>query len=142
MRWTNPFSKPLVSHSAVIYDARVFRLIGVTYASLTLLEGREELVDCGSYQRKHLAGKPDIGQVDLLYDQGEFTLAISIRKPEPPAKETEGVLGVDLGIVEVATDSQGANPYSGEPVKACRRRYRELRRGLQRCGKKGAKRHL
>jgi putative transposase len=129
-------------HSAVIYDARVFRLIGVTFASMTLLDGRQEIrLDCGSYQRKHLAGKPNIGQVDLLYNRGEFTLAVTIRKPEPPAVETSGVLGIDLGITNVATDSEG-NTFSGEAVKACRRRYRAFRRGLQQCGKKGAKRRL
>lgn len=129
-------------YSAAIYDERVFRLMGVTYASMTLLDGREKIrLDCGPYQRKHLAGKPHIGQVDLLYERGEFTLAISIRKPEPPNVETSGILGVDLGITEVATDSEG-NQYSGEPVKAVRRRYREFRRGLQSHGKKGAKRRL
>lgn len=129
-------------HSAVIYDQRVFRLIGVTFASMTLLGGREKIrLDCGSYQRKHLAGKPDIGQVDLLYERGQFTLAVSIHKPEPPTLETKGVLGVDLGITEIATDSEG-NQYSGEPVKCVRRRYRKFRSNLQFCGKKGAKRRL
>ncbi len=130
-------------YSAVIYDERVFRLTGVTYASMTTLHGREKIrLDCGSYQRRWLAGKPNIGQVDLLYENGVFMLAISVRKPEPPSADTSnGMLGVDLGITEVATDSEG-NQYSGEPVKACRRRYREFRRGLQSCGKKGAKRRL
>jgi putative transposase len=129
-------------YSAAVYDARVFRLEGVTYASLTLLHGRERIrLDCGSYQRKHLAGKPDIGQVDLLYENGQFTLALSLRKPEPPKIETKGVLGIDLGIAEIATDSTGQH-YSGEQVKACRRRLRELRRGLQSCATKGAKRRL
>jgi putative transposase len=128
--------------SAIVYDSRVFRLEGVTYASLTLLHSRQKIrLDCGSYQRKHLAGKPVIGQVDLLHENGQFTLAISLRRPEPPQRETEGFLGVDLGITEVATDSEG-NQYSGEAVKACRRRYREFRRGLQQNGKKGAKRRL
>lgn len=129
-------------YSAVVYDERVFRLQGVTYANMTVMNGREKIrLDCGSYQRKHLAGKPNIGQVDLLYDDGQFTLAISIRNPEPPAVETKGVLGVDLGITNVATDSDG-NTFSGEAVKACRRRYRKFRKGLQQCGKKGAKRRL
>ena len=130
-------------YSAVVYDERVFRLIGVTYASMTLLDGRQKIrLDCGSYQRRWLAGKPDMGQVDLLFDNGVFTLAISVRKPEPPPADTSGgMLGVDVGITEVASDSQG-NQYSGDLVKACRRRYREFRRALQSCGTKGAKRRL
>ena len=130
-------------YSAAVYDERVFRIEGVTYARLTLLSGRQRIrLDCGAYQRKHLAGRPDIGQVDLLFENGVFILALSIRKPEPPTAHTpKGVLGVDLGITNVATDSEG-NTYSGESVKACRRRYREFRRGLQSCGTKGAKRRL
>lgn len=130
-------------YSAVIYDDRILRLIGVTSVSLTLLGGREQVrLDCGSYQRKHLAGKPDIGQVDLLFENGVFTLALSIRKPEPPPADTpNGVLGVDLGIANVAMDSE-CYQYSGEGVQTCRRRYREFRRALQSCGKKGAKRRL
>src|SRR5580692_6016068 len=42
----------------------------------------------------------------------------------------EGVIGVDLGIVNVATDSQG-NRYTGEPVKKVRKKYRRLRQQLQ-----------
>jgi putative transposase len=128
--------------SAVVYDERVFRLEGVTYAGMTTMNGRVRIrLDCGSYQRKHLAGKPKIGQVDLLHEDGQFTLSLSLSKPEPPVVATSGVLGIDLGIVNVATDSEG-NTFSGEAVKACRRRYRTFRAGLQRCGKKGAKRRL
>ena len=130
------------TYSAVVYDERVFRIEGVAYTSLRLLNTRQRVrMDCGSYQRRHLAGSPNIGQVDLLYERGQFTLAISIRKPEPPQRETKGVLGIDLGITEIATDSEG-NQYSGEAIQSCRRRYRKFRQGLQSCGKKGAKRRL
>lgn len=129
-------------YSAVVYDQRIFRLIGVTYASMTLLHSRQKIrLECGSYQRRHLAGKPAIGQVDLLYNRGMFTLALSIRRPDPPKIETDGFLGVDLGIVNIATDSHG-NQYSGEAVKAHRRHHRELRRSLGRCNTKGSKRRL
>src|SRR5262249_16788428 len=50
--------------SAIIYDSRVLRLIGDSFVSLTLLEGREKIsLDCGDYQRKHLQGSPQIGEV-------------------------------------------------------------------------------
>ena len=61
--------------------------------------------------------------------------------PTPPPFEPVGVLGVDLGIAEVATDSDG-NAHSGEPVKAVRRRLKRLRSLLQKAQTRNAKRHL
>jgi IS605 OrfB family transposase len=44
--------------------------------------------------------------------------------------EPEGVIGVDLGMVNVATDSEG-NRYTGEPLKKVRRKYRAFRQCTQ-----------
>ena len=60
---------------------------------------------------------------------------------DAPAASCEGVLGVDLGITEIATDSDG-NQYSGEAVKSVRRRVRRIRRLLQAKGTKSARKHL
>jgi IS605 OrfB family transposase len=129
-------------YAAATYDSRVFRLIGITYASMTLLYGRETIrLDCGSYQRRMLAGKPDIRQTDLCFDGGLFYLAVTVRRNEPPKKATDGFLGVDMGIVNVAVDSEG-NSYTGEPIQRVRRKYREMRRSLQQKQTKGAKRRL
>ena len=40
------------------------------------------------------------------------------------------MIGIDLGIVNIATDSEG-NPYTGEAVKRVRKRCRRLRQELQ-----------
>jgi len=58
-----------------------------------------------------------------------------------PQAICEGVIGVDLGIVEIATDSLG-NPYSGERVKSIRGRVRRIRGLLQAKGTRSAKKHL
>jgi putative transposase len=60
----------------------------------------------GSYQQARMDAIE--GQADLIYRNGTFFLAVTIDRPEPPAKKTEGTLGVDLGIVNLATDSKGA----------------------------------
>lgn len=75
------------------------------------------------------------------FRDGVFYLLVIIDLPTPPPIEPEGVLGVDLGIVEIATDSEG-NSYSGEVVKAYRRKIRRFRGLLQSKGTKSAKRHL
>jgi len=65
----------------------------------------------------------------------------TISIPDPLLVETNGVLGIDLGIVELATDSEG-HSYSGAAVKALRRSTRARRGGLQKCGTKRARRTL
>jgi putative transposase len=128
--------------SAVVYDVRCFKLVGVSAAELTTVHGRFRFsLAHGGKQRAQLAAGTT-GEVDLLYRDGSYYLAISVKTlPPPPADTSGGVLGVDLGIVEIATDSEG-NHYSGATVKKVRRRIRRIRSLLQKKGTKSAKRHL
>src|SRR6185437_1390046 len=52
-----------------------------------------------------------------------------------------GTLGVDLGIVNLATDSEGET-FSGAKVKHARQRYHTRRQRLQKANTKNAKRRL
>ena len=54
---------------------------------------------------------------------------------------SEGVLGVDLGVVNIAVDSDGA-VYSGKTINNVRFRHRRLRTKLQKKGTRSAKRLL
>lgn len=56
-------------------------------------------------------------------------------------QEASDFLGVDLGIVNLATTSLGET-YSGQQVDANRKRYTTLKTKLQSNGSKSAKRHL
>lgn len=53
----------------------------------------------------------------------------------------EGVLGVDLGIVNIASDSDGEN-FSGADVDRNRRIFEHRRRNLQKKQTRSAKRKL
>jgi putative transposase len=127
---------------AVVYDARCFKLVGVSAAELTTVHGRFRFsLAHGGKQRDQLTAGTT-GEADLLFRDGSYYLAISVKTvPPPPADTSGGILGVDLGIVEIATDSEG-NSYSGETVKKVRRRVRRIRSFLQKKGTKSAKRHL
>jgi putative transposase len=127
---------------AVVYDARCFKLAGGSAAELTTVHGRFRFsLAHGGKQRDQLAAGTT-GEADLLFRNGSYYLAISVKTaPPPPADTSRGVLGVDLGIVELATDSEG-NRYSGAAVKTVRRRVRRIRSLLQKKGTKAAKRHL
>src|SRR5262249_1906016 len=81
------------------------------------------------------------GQADLIYRQGAFYLLVTIDIPTPPQTEPTDVLGVDLGIVNLAVDSDG-EIHTGEQVKKVRRRYHKLRQGLQQANTRSSRKHL
>jgi len=124
----------------VRYDARSYWVrLQDGCASLATTQGRVcvpfRLCD---YYTRYAHWKPC--SADLCFRDGAFSLHVVV-EAESPEPVCEGVLGVDLGIVELATDSNG-NTYSGEAVKAVRCRLKRLRSLLQKRGTKSAKRHL
>ena len=82
------------------------------------------------------------GETDLIYRDGSFYLAASVDTvPEPLNTAPAGFIGVDLGIVNIATTSDGDN-WSGGAVTARRKKNVRLRSKLQAKGTKSAKRLL
>ncbi|MEU7749509.1 transposase, partial [Nonomuraea sp. NPDC049158] len=81
------------------------------------------------------------GESDLLYRDGMWFLIATCDLPDARVKDPEAFLGVDLGIVNIATTSDGAR-HSGKGLNAVRHRRRELRRRLQAKKTKSAKRLL
>jgi len=82
------------------------------------------------------------GESDLLLRDGKWFLAATYGVPEADMNESpEGFLGVDLGIVNIATTSDGER-YAGAHLNRVRHRNRRLRGKLQKLGTKSAKRLL
>jgi IS605 OrfB family transposase len=107
---------------------------------MVTLKGRIEIpVLIGEYQKARL--NRIRGQADLIYRNGEFYLAVVVDAPEPSKFAVTDVLGVDLGIVNLAVDSDGQT-FSGSKVEAIRKRATGLRSILQSVDTKNAKRHL
>jgi transposase len=94
---------------------------------------------CGDIQRE-LLSLPR-AQSDLIYRDGSFYLHVTIEAPETKSELPFDVLGVDLGIANIAFDSDG-NSYSGAHLNKVRHRNHALRQKLQRKGTKSAKRLL
>jgi putative transposase len=125
---------------AIVYDPRVMSFKGLTHVSLLTLQGRvlaPFLI--GSYQQSRMGAIK--GQADLIYRQGTFSLAVTLDIPTPPPDTVTDTLGVDLGIINLATDSAGET-FSGQLVEQNRKRHHALRQRLQKRGTKSAKRHL
>jgi putative transposase len=81
------------------------------------------------------------GEVDLMLVRGTWYLAVVCDIDDPGLIETTDVLGVDFGIVNIATDSDG-RPYTGAAIEAVRTKLSRRRGGLQKRDTKAAKRRL
>jgi putative transposase len=130
--------KPL---GAIAYDQRIYTFKnGLDRVSLLALDGRI-VVPCavGTYHRGRLDGVR--GQADLVYRKSKLYLFVTVDVPDGSPVDPEGWLGVDLGIRNLAVDSDGQF-HSGEHTLALRSRVAKLRTGLQSAGTKSAKRHL
>lgn len=126
--------------SAICYDQRVLRFKGLSEVSLWAVTGRLRIpFVCGKYQEAR-RGRIK-GQADLVYRNGQFYLLCTIDIPEGTPVEPKDVIGVDLGIENLAVTSNGT-VYTGKDVERTRVRYNERRRVLQSVGTKSAKRRL
>jgi IS605 OrfB family transposase len=110
--------------------------------SILTLVGRIQVpLHICAYHAAILAQATLRGQADLVYQQGRWYLLLVVVKPDPVCASRDDFLGVDLGIVNLATDSDGT-VYSGAGVERRRRILTHRRRNLQRKGTKAAKRKL
>jgi putative transposase len=128
------------SDGAIVYDQRNLSWKGLDRISITTLNGRLKLpVKIGEYRKlDHTNAR---GQADLIFRNKKFYVAVVVDAPEEPIVVPENVLGVDLGIVNIATDSTGES-FSGEQIDAVREKIATLRSDLQSKGTKSAKCHL
>src|SRR4029453_3833936 len=88
---------------AMPYDERLLGWKGPAHVSLLTLHGREIVAMVyGEYQAGFLQRLK--GQVDLVYRDGTFYLYATIEVPADTPIEPTHFLGVDLGIINLATD--------------------------------------
>ncbi|MEU3896347.1 transposase [Streptomyces sp. NPDC045251] len=81
------------------------------------------------------------GESDLVERDGAFYLIATCEVPEPETYEPDGFIGVDLGIVNIATTSTGYQA-AGRGLNRYRKRQLALRAKLQKKRTKSAKRRL
>jgi putative transposase len=123
------------------YDDRILRFVkDGAAASILTLDGRITVpIVMGEHQRRLFAFRK--GEVDLCKVRGKWYLAATCDIPETTEFNAEDWLGVDLGIVSLAVDSDGTI-YSGADIERVRNRLARRRQGLQKRGTKAAKRRL
>ncbi|WP_019071937.1 RNA-guided endonuclease InsQ/TnpB family protein [Streptomyces hokutonensis] len=81
------------------------------------------------------------GESDLIERDGVFYLVATCEVPEAETYEPDGFIGVDLGIVNIATTSTGYQA-AGRALNRYRKRQLALRAKLQKKRTKSAKRRL
>lgn len=127
---------------SAVYDQRTLSLKGES-VSLTTTAGRLVVpMRLGNYQRGMLARAKSVqGGVLIRTKDGKWYVNLSLRFDDPAPIDPNGMLGVDMGIANIATDSDGEK-FSGKHLNSVRHRHRRLRKKLQKKGTKGAKRRL
>jgi putative transposase len=128
--------RTFAQQGAVAYDDRIVSYTHQnTAVSIWTLNGRQEIpFVCGERQRQLLATR--CGETDLAFVGGNWCLFATCEVETPARIDVYGALGIDLGITNIATDSDG-EIHSGKALKNVRYRHRRLRNKLQ---KKGTKR--
>jgi putative transposase len=127
-------------HAATAYDQRTMSFKGPARVSLLTLEGRVKVpYIVGAYDAKRL--ELPRGQSDLVYRDGEWFLFVTVDVPDGSPIEPADFIGVDLGIANIATDSDG-HQHSGKDVERIRRKHNLQRKRLQRRNTKGAKKKI
>lgn len=118
--------------AAMRYDARTLTVrVEQQMATLTTLDGRIKAgLILSDYHRQHLTGSWTIEPTATVSRQGRVWYLHLICTTDVPAAAGTEALGVDSGIVRVATTSTG-RVFSGGSINHIRRRRFQQRRSLQ-----------
>ncbi len=123
------------------FDERILKFYPAKQAvSIWTVDGRQRIpFVCGERQRQMLQHQQ--GESDLVLHRGEFYLLAACEIEEPDLTLVDDALGVDLGVANLATDSDGET-FTGAGVEQNRQWYAGRRKALQSVGTRSAKRRL
>lgn len=126
---------------SIAYDDRILSWeYDNQVVSIWTVDGRQRMnYGAGERQQHYLQSRQ--GETDLVYFNGMFFLLAVCDIPDPDEKDTEGALGVDLGVVNIATTSDG-DIHTSETIEKNRQKQQRLRSELQQVETRSAKRKL
>jgi IS605 OrfB family transposase len=128
-------------HGSVAFDYHILSWkLDKNEVSIWTLAGRQKMTFICRERDKELLGGSR-GESDLCLIDGQFYLLTACEVDEATPKEVQDFLGVDFGINNIASDSDG-NRYAGNHVNGLRKRHAKLRAKLQEKQTKSAKRLL
>ena len=119
--------RPLAS---IPYDARLLHYRGLDRVSLTTLDGRLVVpMVMGTYQAEQFGHVKRYAELVRRRD-GQWFLMATVEFDDQPPVDPNDFLGVDLGVANLATDSDG-HQHSGADVERVRLKCQTLRQKLQ-----------
>lgn len=113
---------------AITYDSRILSYnITKTICSISLIGCREKIAyTCYRPQLMQYAK----GEADLVIIRGKFYLHQTIDIPDGEEETADEFIGVDMGLTDIVSLSDGTN-ISSKEVKNIRNRYNKVRASVQ-----------
>jgi IS605 OrfB family transposase len=113
------------------FDERMMSFKGIDKVSLLTLQGRVIVpLVMGKYQADRFSNAK--GQCDLVYREhdGKWFLLVTAEFPDGEEIELTDFIGIDLGINQLVTTSDG-NSETGSEIDTVQKKYAKLRQILQ-----------
>jgi IS605 OrfB family transposase len=124
--------------ASIGYDSRIMTYKPNDIVSLWVIGGRIK-IPFVCHNRNYL---PYIkGEADLVYKKGKFYLFQTVDVPEEDVKEMETFLGVDFGLVSIATLSNGKE-FNSKNLQDYRDKRQKIRSSVQSKRTRGSKKLL
>ncbi len=129
--------------TSISLDARTFKYIEDTQeVGVTLKTKRVNLrMKIGGYQIALLKGQVPTSATLSKNRQGDYYINITVEIPTQPKNKTPKVLGVDLGLRDIATTSTGKS-WDGKQLRETRAKFARVRASIQSKRTKSSKRLL
>jgi len=126
---------------AIAYDSRILRwYVDKQEVSIWSVDGRLRISFIAGKRQLELL-QAQRGESDLVLINNEFYLFATCEVETAALIDVGDVIGVDLGIKNIATTSDGEK-FAGNSLNNIRRRRRKQRKKIQKVGTKSARRKL
>lgn len=137
----NKVEKKFKELGSITYDDRIITFhLNESIVSIWSIEGRLKIpFICGERHRSLLQFRR--GESDLVMIDDQFYLFVTCDIDEAKPIDVEEFLGIDLGIKNIASDSDG-DTFTGNHLNNLRKRHSKLRKKLQKKGTKASRRLL
>lgn len=134
-------SCPNSKQSSIRYSAKCYNVwFSRNELSILTVEGRKRLsITVPEYFKQYIDWKRR--SADLLLRNNGVFLHIIFEKDISDVNPIDNFIGIDRGINKIAVTSDNTF-FGGGHIKHISNRYEKLRKNLQSCGSKSAKRHL
>ena len=123
---------------SIAYDSRIITYKSNNVVSLWCIGGRQK-INFVCHNSDYI---PYIkGEADLVYKKGKFYLFQTVDVPEESPKDTENFVGVDFGLISIATLSTGKE-FSSKKLQDYREKRQKIRSSVQSKCTRGSKKLL